>query len=167
MASSKEKVVEEFTKPVAKLIIVISALFVINTVLGFLPGMESLIVEDAGLTVANAATAVLTLVGVIYTAKFGRSLNPKIRNVLETEIVEDIALFTENLVYLLAIIAAYRSLSGTVLALVPIEPAFYDFVFLLMALYPTGKIALNIYDNLDGYADLITEKAVSQVEDED
>lgn len=167
MAATKEEIVEEFTKPIAKLIIVALALFVLDFLIGFLPGMTTLIVENPDLTASSAATAILALIGIVYIINFGRKIGPKIEKLLDTSIVEDIAYFTENLIYLIGIVIAYRALTDVILALIPLREAFYNFVFLLIALYPTGKIALNIYRNLDRYGDMITEKAVSKVEQEE
>lgn len=164
--TQKEDVVEELTRPVVKLLVTLVGLFVLEFIVLRLPGVGT-VIPELGATVGGIAEAVITLAMVAVLVNFGREIEPRLNRILEgpTEVVQDIAESVKYVVYIFAIVLAYRGL-WVVVPILRLDSLIYDLAFLLLALVPTAIVAVRIYNNVDDITDVLTQQVKSATVDE-
>jgi hypothetical protein len=163
--ANKEKVVEQLTRPVIKLIIALVALAIVRAIVGRLPGLEEASLpgfDYLPLTTVVKAAVTLVMVGIV--VNFGREIEPRLRNILSgpPNLVDDGARIAKHLLFLLALIIGYGGLEAVGRPIFFIElgmqDVYYDYLFLLIALVPAGIVSVNIYRNLEDITDILTGK---------
>lgn len=168
-AADKDNVVEEFTRPIVKLLLALIGLFVIRFIVVRLPGLETA-VPQTPITFATLAGTLITLVMIAIIVNFGREIEPRIKKAISgsADVVSDMAASVKFLVFLLAIFIAYDGLASALVPFLVPDPGrwIYDVVFLLVALIPTILIAQNLFGNLDEATDIITKQVKSATVDE-
>ncbi len=164
MSTDSDQVVEEFTRPVIKLILALISLFVLRFIITSLPGLDTPI-PDMPITFSLVAGAVITLIMVAIIVNFGREIEPRISRVLTgpQSVTDDLANATKFLVFLLGILIAYDGLSGVIVPFLVPDPGawIYDIIFLLVALVPTIIVAQRMFNNLDEITDILAEQVKS------
>ncbi|MFC6722402.1 double zinc ribbon domain-containing protein [Halovalidus salilacus] len=166
MATSEpDRVVEELTRPVVKLLLALIGLFVLRFIVVRLPGLETQIPGGTAITFATLAAAVITLVMIAIIVNFGRELEPRLNRVLSgpAEVVSDMSEAVKQIVFLVAIFIAYDGMTGVALPFLIPDPGpwVYDIFFLLVALVPTVIIAQRIFGNIDEITDILTQQVKS------
>jgi len=156
--------VEQFTRPVVKLLLGLIGLFVLRLIVTNLPGLGTDI-PGAPISFATVAAGLITLVMVGIIANFGREIEPRINQVLSgpATVVRDLSQAIKHIIFLVALVLAYGGLSPVVVPFLFPDPGpwVYDVVFLLIALGPTLIIAQRMYTNLEDLTDVLTRQVKS------
>lgn len=163
--ANKEKVVEQLTRPVIKLVIALIALAILRAIVGRLPGLDEASMpgfDYLPLTTVVRSVVVIVMVGIV--VNFAREIEPRLRNILSgpPHLVDDGARIAKHLLFLLGLIIAYGGLEGMGRPIffieLGMEDVYYDYLFLLVALVPAGIISINMYRNLEDITDILTGK---------
>lgn len=164
VSTDTEQVVEEFTRPIIKLLLALIGLFVLRFIVTSLPGLGTPI-PGTPVTFSILAGAIITLVMIAILVNFGREIEPRISRVLTgpDHLANNLANATKLLIFLIAILIAYDGLEGVIIPFIVPDPGrwTYDILFLLIALVPTGIIAQRIFNNLDDMTEMLTQQVKS------
>lgn len=153
----RDKIVKELARPFVKLFMALIIIFVLNFVVGLLPGFDNTLGETS-VTIASLVSGVFTLVAVLLVGNFGRELEPRLKDVMDvTDELAEIATLVKHLIYLVAVTIAYGGLQGVVVPLMG-EAWVYELAFLVLALVPTVLIIYDFYRNFEDFTDLATRK---------
>lgn len=168
--SESDKIVEELTRPIIKLLVALIGLFILRFIVTRLPGLETQIPGDTPIAFATLAAAIITLVMVAIIANFGREVEPRLNRVLSgpSDVVADMSEIVKHMVFLVGIFIAYDGISGVVLPFLFPDPGrwAYDVAFLLVALVPTAIIAHRMFGNIEEITDLLTQQVKSATVDQ-
>lgn len=160
--SDTDKIVEEVTRPVVKLLVAVIGLKIFESIVVKLPGLGTSIPETP-ISFVNVAVAIIALVMSGILVNFGREVEPRLNRALAgpDDIVSDLAGLVKYMAFLAAIIVVHGGLRGIVVPFIVDDPWLYNVSFLLIALGPTAIIAQRIFGNIETITDIITEQVKS------
>lgn len=146
----------EFYRPLIRAGVTLVMLWVIGVVLKRLPMLQELRLPKvplSGATIAGMAVSLL-MVGVLvgFATEFGRQLRVALPQFPESGIV------VASLVYIIAIVIAYDTLSPLGQLLLKEDMWVYQLGFLALALVPICMGGLTLYRNADKVTDLFTAR---------